>query len=86
MRSVGNYGGAEFLLKVRFQKSIELESQTIQIVNDSLGTIFIVQKNKVFLQSFNIKCMDVVCKHYSSYLRNNDASDDYSERYNKGLL
>ena len=40
---------------------------------------------KVF-RSFNIKCRVVVCKHYSSYLRvydDDDASDDYSERYNK---
>ena len=38
---------------------------------------------KVF-RSFNIKCRVVVCKHYSSYLRvYDDASDDYSERYNK---
>ena len=33
---------------------------------------------------FNIKCRVVVCKHRSSYLRvYDDASDDYSERYNK---
>lgn len=38
---------------------------------------------KIF-RSFNIKCRVVVCKHYSSYLRvYDDASDDYSERYNK---
>lgn len=38
---------------------------------------------KVF-RSFNIKCRVVVCKHYSSYLKvYDDASDDYSERYNK---
>ena len=38
---------------------------------------------KVF-RSFDIRCRVVVCKHYSSYLRvYDDASDDYSERYNK---
>ena len=38
---------------------------------------------KVF-RSFDIKCRVIVCKHHSSYLRvYDDASDDYSERYNK---